>query len=102
VTIPEGVTIIELMAFAGDPELTSITLPSTLSNIGANVFMACDALTTVTVNATTPPVLPSRTVIIDSFPSTNANFKIKVPSASVNAYKNAAGWIDYASYIVSQ
>ena len=73
--------------------LTSVTIPSGVTSIGVAAFNGCRGLTSVTVNATTPPTLGKYV-----FTSTN-NYPIYVPSESVNAYKAATNWSTYASRI---
>ena len=74
--------------------LTSITLPEGVTSIGDWAFYDCSSLTTVYSKQTTPPTTYNRT-----FEScTNLN-KIYVPTASVDAYKAAAGWSEYADKI---
>ena len=68
-------------------------IPNSVTSIGNNAFLNCSRLTSVTVNAATPPTLGNR-----ALSSTN-NCPIYVPSASVNAYKAASNWIGYASRI---
>jgi hypothetical protein len=46
--IPEGVTEIGDYAFAGT-QITSVTLPRTVTRIGANAFSGCGSLTTVII-----------------------------------------------------
>ena len=75
-----------------DSGLESITLPSSLTKIGFSEFSGCTGLTTIRIEATTPPRLGSIEI-----PS---NATIEVPSASVEAYKSASGWSKYASQIV--
>jgi hypothetical protein len=52
VTIPNGVVIIDQMAFQQCIMLTSVTLPSTVTNIGINAFNGCPKLTSVTFQGT--------------------------------------------------
>ena len=47
VSIPEGVTNIEVKAFDGCEELTSVILPKGIRSIGEKAFNECAALTTV-------------------------------------------------------
>lgn len=85
VTIPNGVTTIGENAFNG-PNLTSLTLPSSVTSIGNYAFNGSSNLKTVTCYATTPPTLGG------SYNFTASGDTLKVPSASVSAYKNDAYW----------
>jgi hypothetical protein len=91
-TIGNGVTNISNFAFQGCSSLTSINIPSGVTNIG-NAFNGCTGLTSVTVKAATPPTLDGI-----AFNNTN-NCPIYVPSESVETYKAASGWSNYASRI---
>ena len=93
--ICEGVTRIGTFAFQNGSSLTSVTLPSTLTRIDEAALMGCTSLTGITVNTTTPPTLAGA-----AFSNTN-NCPIYVPAASVDTYKAASGWSDYASRIVA-
>lgn len=73
--------------------LTSATIGSGITSIGASAFAMCGNLTSVTINAITPPLLDGNTFTI------NANYPIYVPAESVNTYKSASGWSIYASRI---
>jgi hypothetical protein len=96
VTIPDSVTRINNYAFQGCSSLTSVTIPDSVTRIGDFVFTDCFNLATITVKATTPPSLNS--AAIPSIVKNNIT-AIYVPSGSVNAYKRASVWSDYASKI---
>lgn len=49
VSMPNSVTIIDYMAFYGCSSLTSILLPDALLNIGSYAFDGCNGLTSVTI-----------------------------------------------------
>ena len=94
IDIPSGVTSIGDSAFLNCDGLTSITIPSGVTSIGRNAFNRCSSLTSIICNATTPPTLGNYNV----FYRTN-NCPIYVPSGSVDSYKAATNWSDYASRI---
>lgn len=97
VTIPNSVSIIGDKAFNGCQSLRSIVIPSGVTQIDSSCFYVCSNLTSVTCKATTPPAIGYK--IFRSTPIENGNGFIYVPSASVNAYKVADGWSQYASRI---
>jgi hypothetical protein len=74
--------------------LKNISIPSGINRIGDVSFYGCSGLQSIIVNATTPPELGSA----KAFDNTN-DCSILVPSQSLEAYKNAANWSDYASRI---
>lgn len=124
VTIPDTVTSIGTQAFMDCGSLASIDFPSGITSIGQQAFLNCSGLAgqsiiipsgvtsignqafrlgktsnhleSVTVLANNPPTLGS-SVFTLSFG--NGNYPIYVPSESVEIYKAASGWSDYASRI---
>ena len=93
IDIPSGVTSIGLGAFQSCTHLTSIDIPNSVTSIGNGAFYKCSSLTEIKIYASTPPTLAT-----GAFDNTN-NCPIYVPAASVNTYKAASGWSDYASRI---
>ena len=93
INIPSGVNSILMQTFQGCTSLTSITIPANITGIGEYAFEGCASLTRITCLRTTPPTL----VNVNAFLNTNANLKIFVPAQSLNDYKNASGWSNYAS-----
>ena len=96
--IPDGVTTIGNYAFQGCSNLTSITIPDSVTTIGVYSFAFCSSLTSVYCKAITPP--PVTGYHWDAFDWNASNRKIYVPMESVEAYKSAKGWSDYADAIV--
>ena len=96
VNIPDSVTTIGGWTFDSCDSLTSVNIPDSVTEIGSAAFYSCDSLTSVYCKATTPPAL-SDTYVFDN---NGSGRKIYVPRQSVNAYKNAKGWNEYASAIV--
>lgn len=95
IILPQNLTKIGNSCFEG-AFIKQITIPDTVTEIGDNAFSYCNQLASITCLAATPPVLGA-----GAFNSETAGFTIKVPAASVAAYKAADGWKDYASYIVA-
>ena len=91
-TISSGVTSIGNGAFWGCTSLTSIDIPSGVTSIGSNAFNGCSRLTNIIIEATTPPTLGTSAFNGSTCP-------ILVPSASVDAYKSATNWSEYADRI---
>lgn len=97
INIPNSVTDIGHSAFSYCPALTGVTIGSGVTHIGHGAFQTTTTedirITSMVINATTPPSLDSGGAA-NTFPGTYA---IRVPAASVNAYKSA--WSQYASRI---
>ena len=88
--IQEGVQTIGDNAFEVN-SLQNLTLPSTIKSIGNSAF-DCYNLQSITCNAVTPPMLGAGAF------SFNINPVIKVPMASIAAYRKAYGWKDFSNY----
>ena len=103
ITIPDSVTSIRDDAFSNCSSLTSVTIGNGVTSIGDYAFGYCSSLKEVYCNPTTPPT---------GGEGMFSNFRvgygqilpigcyIYVPAESVEAYKSAQYWSDYADYIV--
>ena len=94
-TIPDSVTAIGNCAFLSCDSLTIVNIPDSVTTIGDSAFEDCSSLTSVYCKATTPPSLDWNV-----FGNNGSGRKIYVPTESVEAYKSAECWSDYASDIV--
>ena len=92
--LPSGVTEIGANAFNGCSGLVEMTLYKKVTKIGSYAFNGCANLKFFTCLAETPPSLGSNDF------SKNPSLVIKVPAASLEAYKNAANWKDLADKII--
>ena len=116
IVIPGSVTSISGSAFYGCSNLTSIELPESLTSIGGSAFNGCSNLTSVVIPEGVTFIygyafsgcssLTSFTCLAVNPPTYELIFgndiytgPIYVPAASVNSYKAAYGWKDYASQI---
>ena len=91
VIIPNSVTHFD--GFMQCYNLTNIIIGTSVSTFGVFALYNCTSLESITINATTPPTLTSYSIY-----NTN-NCPIYVPAQSVQAYKEASVWSDYASRI---
>ena len=96
IIIPDSVTSIETWAFGHCSALTSVTIPDSVTLIGNDAFAYCRALKKVYCKPTTPPTGGSY-----MFDSNASGRKIYVPAVSVDAYKAAEYWSDYADVITA-
>ena len=95
ITIPDNVTSIGNNAFWCCNSFISITIPNSVTSIGGSAFGSCNALTSVYCKVTTPPAIRD-----SAFYNTPKLINIYVPTSSVNAYKIAKYWSNYADKIV--
>lgn len=77
------------------PNLKTAILPSTLIEIGSNLFAYNTNMEWVKVMAEKAPLLDNS----DAFISSGIQYPIYVPDASLNSYKSATNWSRYASRI---
>jgi hypothetical protein len=78
------------------PAVESCILPDTVTNVGASAFHSVKSGFTLTIHAENPPASGGAIFSSDAFTNTSA---IYVPTGSVEAYKEAAGWSAYAEKI---
>jgi hypothetical protein len=88
--IPEGVTTIGNGAFYGCAYLESLVLPSSLESIADNGFALCAKLGEITVHATEPPVVDSKT-----FENVSRSIPVHVPYGMGPKYRAAAVWQEF-------
>ena len=100
-TIPDGITEIGELSFPYCTHLQSVTIPDSVTSIGEKAFLNCTSLIKVYCAAKTPPKGDSN--MFSYFDAADNLYhigcKIYVPALSVEAYKVANGWINYASDI---
>ena len=101
VHIGNSVRIIDGEAFFLCTSLTSVIIPSSVTSIGGYAFGDCTSLTEVYCKSTTPPAADNH--ILHYYDGNGIyeyiKCKIYVPRNSVDAYKAADGWSEYADYI---
>ena len=96
VTLSNALEEIGYDAFHGCGGLASMDLPASIKWIGLHAFERCNSLTSLTCRATTPPLLE-----LSEWDFNESRLQeIKVPQASVDAYKSTWGWSQFADIIV--
>ena len=93
VSLPDGLTEIGDYAFGNCTGLTAFTIPTSVTTIGNRAFEYCTRLDEVHCKPATPPGGGTYMFYYAS------DCPIYVPSASVEAYKDAQNWSIYASRI---
>jgi hypothetical protein len=95
IIIPNSVNTIGRAAFYACTALTSITISSSVVTIGELAFYFCRSLTVITNHATTP-----QSINANVFTTVNKSAcTLRVPAASVAAYRAADGWKDFANIV---
>ena len=98
--IPDGITTIAFAAFYESLRLQSVTIPASVTAIEDWAFYYCESLKSVYCKALTPPALGDGVFDnSDDGKDKPIGCKIYVPEKSVDAYKEAANWSRYKSYI---
>lgn len=99
-TIENGVETIEYAAFAECVSLRTVTIPESISSIGAGAFLSASSLADVYCHAINPPMaMANSDNVWNAFGKNAEGRKIFVPAESVEAYKSAPYWSDYATDI---
>ena len=93
IILPNNLTTIEKYAFEKCSKLLEIILPVNVNVIGENVFKHCNQLEKIIVLSSNPPKLGGSLGI--------STTNIYVPAESVEIYKTAPLWSDYADKIFS-
>lgn len=95
VELPNNLTEISSWTFYGCTSLINLIIPESVTSVEGRALIIGSSTNkaTITFKSATPPTIASNT-----FEAEKIN-KIYVPSASVEAYKTAANWINFADYI---
>jgi hypothetical protein len=73
-------------------------IPQGVTSIGTYAFTNCYGLQYIRLHPTTPPTVANA----NAFSNLPANTVFYVPAASLNAYKTANIWSNYASQMIGE
>lgn len=90
-----GLTTLDANAFGGCSSLCNITIPANIETINVSAFALCKKMIDIYCAALVPP-----TIYYDSFVGISDAARFYVPIESVDVYKNASQWRNYADQIV--
>lgn len=99
----EGLESIGSLTVYNSKAITSITIPSTVKEVGEGAFVNCPNIANVTSLAVVPPAVPHtcggnvwwHNLIVNTEVLENA--KLIVPAESVDAYRTAPYWKDFSN-----
>lgn len=93
-TLPKSITTIGAYAFASCSELTFFEMGENIKSISDNAFTSCSALKTLIIKTITPPNIYATTFKNVTFDA------IYVPDQSVEAYKAKTNWSVFGDFIL--
>lgn len=94
--LPETLTYIKQEAFTTCFSLSELSIPASVTEIGASCFWVCPDLKKVYSYASTPPTCTGTNVF--TYMQYN-NATLYVPYGCLSLYKNAYGWKDFPNFM---
>lgn len=94
--LPETLTYIKKEAFTTCFSLSELSIPASVTEIGASCFWVCPDLKKVYSYAATPPTCTGSNVF--TYMQYN-NATLYVPNGSLSLYRNAYGWKDFPNFM---
>jgi len=94
VILPNSISEIGLKAFYNCVKLEEIIISENVVSIKDGAFQNCISFNKIVINSTVPPLLEEFV-----FYNTSEDLKIFVPAESLDVYKTAEGWSEYADII---
>lgn len=101
-SIPNGAFRVLDYAFAGNSDLVTVTLPSSINTVGYMAFLNTTNLMRINIKSATPPTFPGRNGIngafigVGSTPVNRGNIDLYIPAGTRTKYQSA--WPGFKSY----
>ena len=99
VKIKDGTRVIGCQMFR-TYNISSITLPKSIKYIGGGVFAWCDMLTSITCEASIPPLMINSVTgsqFDDVFYNVEKSIPVNVPAGAENLYRTANNWNEFTN-----
>lgn len=88
--VKDGTLLIANSAFTNTLDMTSVTIPSSVTHIGDMAFYFCSTLQSIEVQALEPPK-----VGVEAFEAVDRSIPVIVPAQSLEAYRQAEVWKEF-------
>lgn len=92
--LPSDNTSLPLGLFSNCIELSDITLPGTITEIGDEAFRSCLALSSIRCEASVPPHCGS-----DTFTGVSKSIPVYIPTGTKSLYESSPIWRDFRNFI---
>ncbi|HBI59045.1 MAG: leucine-rich repeat protein [Duncaniella sp.] len=92
--LPSDITSLPPGLFNNCIELTEITLPGSITEIGDEAFLYCLALSSIRCEASMPPHCG-----IDTFTGVSKSIPVYIPTGTKSLYKSSPVWQDFSNFI---
>ncbi len=96
VTMPEGLTTIDILAFYAAVNLQSVTIPASVNSIGKSAFADCSSLRKIFVSWTKESDIPQ--IDPNVFLGIASHAVLRVPAGTKALYQAADGWNNLEIY----
>lgn len=93
--IPDGITAIDVGAFMGCKQLSSLVIPNSINSIGEYAFEYCSGLSYIISENTIPPLA------INAFHELDSVIPVYVPVDCVEKYSKAEGWNQFQNIVAN-
>ena len=99
-TLNEGLERLDAFAFEDCANIERIVIPSTVTKVGSPIFYSCFGLEELVLLPIVPPSVSEECDGEGHLWGDDIDVRIIVPQSSVEAYRTAPMWRNYASMIV--